>query len=474
MQARLNRLKDLNMSPQEDLLLVMAGTAIFTVGVLCMCAHFASALSRERILLWFGLFAAPYGLALICRSIFLPEWDGRAELFVVIVGKLVGLLASIPALLLFQEFYGQGWKLSSKWLIWTYAFALAAVLFAMGIHERPRSIPSPGITLVILVPLVLLVDRIAGYHPPPIKGRPIIFTGLLAFFLTFSYDHLAHWHAGNVRAITEPFGFIVLMLCLGYVVSRRVALNEAEWLSMSSEMQAARRIQTAILPSTVPTTAGYSIAARYSPMTAVAGDYYSFPQNQPNCLSIVVADVMGHGVPAALVASMVKVSVFESAEQREGPGNIIGDLNVTLCKQAPGQFASAVYVSLDRERGVGKYSAAGHPPPLLWRSRKQQIDALDTAGLLLGVRSGEVFSEGEFIFESGDRLLVYSDGLTDAENQSGVSFGDGRLPALLVEKQILPVEQFATTLLEEVLAWSPHNSEPGQSDDITFVVVDLE
>jgi serine phosphatase RsbU (regulator of sigma subunit) len=90
------------------------------------------------------------------------------------------------------------------------------------------------------------------------------------------------------------------------------------------------------------------------------------------------------------------------------------------------------------------------------------------------VRSGEAFSEGEFIFESGDRLLVYSDGLTDAENQSGVSFGDSSLPVLLAEKQILPAEQFATTLLEEVLAWSTHNAEPGQSDDITFVVVDLQ
>jgi sigma-B regulation protein RsbU (phosphoserine phosphatase) len=174
------------MSPQEDLLLVMAGTAIFTVGLLSLCAHFTSALSRETILLWFGLFAAPYGLALICRSVFLPGTDGRAELFIVIVGRLAGLVASIPALLLFQEFYGTGWRLSSKWLTWIYALALLGVLCLMAIHERPRSIPSPGITLVILVPLVLLVNHIAGYHPPLVKGRLAVFTRLLAFFLTFS------------------------------------------------------------------------------------------------------------------------------------------------------------------------------------------------------------------------------------------------------------------------------------------------
>jgi sigma-B regulation protein RsbU (phosphoserine phosphatase) len=462
------------MSPQEDLLLVIAGTAIFTVGVLSLCAHFTSALSREKILLWFGLFAAPYGLALICRSVFLPGTDGRAEPFIVIVGKLVGLVASIPALLLFQEFYGTGWRLSSKWLTWIYALALLGVLCLMAIHERPRSIPSPGITLVILVPLVLLVNHIAGYHPPPIKGRLAVFTGLLAFFLSFSYDHLAHWRAGNVRATTEPLGFIVLMFCLGYVVSRRVAINESEWLSMSSEMRAARRIQTAILPSTVPTITGYSVAARYSPMTAVAGDYYGFPQTRPACMGIILADALGHGVAAALVASMVKVSVFASAENQEGPANIIGDLNATLCKEASGQFATAVYLSLNRESGVGKYSAAGHPPPLLWRHRKQQLQALDTAGLLLGVRSREVFIESDFTFEAEDRLLVYSDGLTEAENKAGVSFGDSKLSVLLAEKQILPVEQFATTLLEEVLAWSTHDSEPSQSDDITFVVVDLQ
>jgi sigma-B regulation protein RsbU (phosphoserine phosphatase) len=462
------------MSPQENLLLVIAGTSIFTVGVLSLCAHFGSALSREKILLWFGLFAAPYGLALICRSVFLPESDGRTELLIVIVGKLVGLAATIPALLLFQEFYGTGWRLSSKWLVWVYASAVAGVLCLMAIHEHPRSIPSPGITLVILVPLVLLVNRIAGYHPPPINGRLAIFTGLLAFFLTFSYDHLAHWRSGNVRARTEPFGFIVLMFCLGYVVSRRVAVNESEWLSMSNEMQAARRIQTAILPSIIPTITGYSVAVRYSPMTAVAGDYYGFPRTKPNYLGIIVADVLGHGVAAALVASMVKVSVFASAENQEGPATIIGDLNATLCKEASGQFATAVYLSLNRDSGIGTYSAAGHPPPLLWRHRKQRLQALDTPGLLLGVRSGEIFSESAFSFEAGDRLLVYSDGLTEADNKTGVSFGDGKLSALLAEKQMLPAEQFATTLLEQVLAWSTHDSERSQADDITFVVVDLQ
>ena len=158
------------MNFQENLWLAMAGSAIVTVGVLSLCVHFASALSRERILLWFGLFAGPYGVALICRSILVPQWDGKAEILIVLIGRLVGLLSSIPALLLFKEFYGAGWRLSTRWLIWIYGLSLITVLGLVTMHDHPRSIASPGITLVIFVPLELAVNWLAGYRPPPLKA----------------------------------------------------------------------------------------------------------------------------------------------------------------------------------------------------------------------------------------------------------------------------------------------------------------
>ena len=461
-----------HMTNQESIVLLMAGTAITTIGVLSLWAHFASALSRTRTLLWFGLFAAPYGLAVICRSIFLPGAHGRTEWLIIVFGKLVGLISSVPALLLFQEFYGKGGRLPTKWLIWMYGFAVAIVLVLILAHDRPRSIPSPGIALVILVPLSLMVDRFTGYRPPPIQNRLIIFGGLLGFFITFAYDHLSHWRDGNERAITEPFGFIALTLCLGYVVSCQVARNEAEWLSMAGEMQAARKIQAAILPVSMPTIAGYSIAACYSPMTAVAGDFYGFPSVHPNSFGIILGDVMGHGVPAALIASMVKVSVFASAERKERPGQIVCDLNGTLCREAPGQYATGVYVSLDRETGIGVYCAAGQPPTLLWRRQQRKLEALDAAGLLLGARNGESYEDSNFNFETGDRLLIYSDGLTEAENREAVSFGDARLPTLISSMENLTAEEFAALLREEVLTWSAKGSGMSQSDDITFVVID--
>jgi len=398
----------------------MVASAILTIGLLSLCVHFASALSRERFLLWFGLFASSYGLGLICRAVFVPIWDGKAESLILPIGRLIGLCSTIPAILLFKEFYGAGWRLATRWLLWAYALSLFVFIVLVSINNRLELIPSPGITLIILVPLELLAGWIAGYKPPEIKYRPVFFIGMLLFFLTYSYDHLSHLQTQSKAITTEPLGFLALTLCLGFVVSRRVAANEGEWRSLTEEMQAARRIQSSILPASVPRVAGFSVAARYSPMTAVAGDYYSFPETGPDRMGVIVADVMGHGVPAALVASMVKVSVFASVERREHPSEIISDLNKTLCKEASGQLATAVYILMNSATGLGRYTAAGQPPPLLWRRATQTLDSLDAAGLLLGIRSEEHFCDQEFRFSAGDRLLLHSDGLTDAENSSAL------------------------------------------------------
>jgi sigma-B regulation protein RsbU (phosphoserine phosphatase) len=358
-------------------------------------------------------------------------------------------------------------------LLWIYAVLLLGVFFLMVAHERARTIPSPGIALIILVPLALSIDRLAGYRSPPIKGRLVIFSGLLIFFLTFSYDHLSALRITGGHVSIEPFGFLALMACLGYVVSKRVAANEAEWISLTDEMRAARKIQAAILPSSMPTVSPWAVAARYAPMSGVAGDFYGFPLVLPNSLGIILADVMGHGVAAALVASMVKVAVFNGAERGQSPTRIIQELNRTLCKEAPGQLASAVYVELNQAGNLARYTAGGQPPPLLWRRGAQRLDPLDSAGLVLGVRREEPYEDNTLYFAKGDRLLIYSDGLTEAENGKGESFGDAVLPDLFVLKQNLSAETFAEALLQSVLAWSVADSRPGQADDITFVIVDF-
>jgi phosphoserine phosphatase RsbU/P len=176
-------------------------------------------------------------------------------------------------------------------------------------------------------------------------------------------------------------------------------------------------------------------------MTAVADNFYDFPTFHPNCIGVLVADVMGHGVPAALVASMVKVAVSTQCVRSGEPASVITGLNTVLCNQARAQYVTAVYLCLDIAEGNGRYSAAAHPPPLLWRRGRQVLEKLGNTGLLLGVRPNEAYGESTFSFETGDRLLLYTDGLLEAENAGGESFGDDALPTFIQNYQDLGSER---------------------------------
>ena len=452
---------------------LIVGAVIATLGTAAVTVYAFRRRTHERFMLWFGLFSILYGIVLVVRNSAFRLGFGRPGGIALFVERLISLSTSVPGLLLFEEFYGRGWRSSIRWLIGIYC-ALAAVALTGVLHQNPvELIPSPGTVLAIMVPLVLALGRFAGYRRPLLPNSRVLFAGLLAFFCAFSLDRLLHpgvgiWHPG-----VEPYGFLVLLICLGYVTSQRVIADERRLLSLTDEMRAAAKIQEAILPGTVPSLKNVQIAVRYAPMTAVAGDLYDFPTVSPNCIGVLVADVKGHGVPAALVASMVKVAVSSQLDHNGEPASVIAGLNTVLCREVHEQYVTAVYLHLDEVNGIGRYSAAAHPPPLLWRRGGQALEKLEGTGLLLGVRPNEPYDENKFSFEMGDRLLLYTDGLLEAENAGGQSFGDAVLPAFIQENQDLGTEQFAALLLSEVLAWSRDAAQGRQEDDITILVIDF-
>lgn len=116
---------------------------------------------------------------------------------------------------------------------------------------------------------------------------------------------------------------------------------------------------------------------------------------------------------------------------------------------------------------------AGHPPPLLWHGRARRLVPLGEGGLLIGVQSDEVYPQAEIRIEAGDRLLVCTDGVPEAEDSSGQSFGEFRLPKFIEANADLSAQRFSEVLLEEVRAWSRSGSQVKRSDDITFLVIDF-
>ena len=453
--------------------LLIVGSVISTLGAAAVTLYAFRRRARERFLLWFGLFSVLYGTVLVVRNSVFRLAFGQPHSIGLFVDRLINLSTIVPGLLLLEEFYGRGWRSSIRWLIGAYCALAAVAMSGVVSQSRLELIPSPGTMLVILVPVVLALGRLAGYRPPLLANSRVLFTGLLAFFGAFSVDRILHMQFGSWRPGIEPYGFLALVVCLWYVTARRVIADERRLVSLTDEMRAATRIQEAILPSGPPYLEKAEIAVRYAPMTAVAGDLYAFPAVRPNCIGVLVADVMGHGVPAALVASMIKVAASTQRGHDDEPACVIAGLNAVLCTETREQRATAVYLCLDAVNRVGRYSAAAHPPPLLWRRGKQVLEVLAEPGLLLGVRPNEAYAESEFSFETGDRLLLYTDGLTDAENAAGESFGDAALSTFIQEKQDLQAEQFVDLLLKEALAWSYAGTRARQEDDITILVIDL-
>jgi sigma-B regulation protein RsbU (phosphoserine phosphatase) len=247
--------------------------------------------------------------------------------------------------------------------------------------------------------------------------------------------------------------------------------RERRLLSIENELAVARRLQLSILPTATPDLAGARVAAAYEPMTAVAGDFYEFLPVDRHRAGFLVADVSGHGVPAALIASMIKVAAQSVAASAPDPAGLLLRLRGALHGHLQGQYVTAACLWLDTQAGVARYSAAGHPPLLHWRTAEARLARLESNGILFGVELDSAYPAREFAVFPGDRLLLYTDGLTEAENAAGEPFGDARLEQVLRGIASRPAGELCAALLSAVTAWRPPSM--AQQDDVTLLVIEV-
>lgn len=215
------------------------------------------------------------------------------------------------------------------------------------------------------------------------------------------------------------------------------------------EQAEARQIQRALLPEADPQVAGYAMTGMCLQLSAVGGDWYDYLHLDDNLWGIALGDVCGKGMAAALLMSATRSLFRTAAEGSRSPAEVLTRLNKSLVKDLPtGRFVTLVYIILDVEHATARLANAGHPYPLSLSSQSGAVELRMENGLPLGLMHSD-YLEVEFSLRSGDRVLMYTDGVTEATNNSGEEFGISRLkralekPNASAQLVLSDVQQFA-------------------------------
>jgi phosphoserine phosphatase RsbU/P len=255
---------------------------------------------------------------------------------------------------------------------------------------------------------------------------------------------------------------------------RRIAQENLDHKTIASqfhyqeqEVAEARAIQQGLLPKFIPQCDGYEIAGAWQPAHSVGGDYYDVLAFDDGTLGLCIADVAGKGLPAALLMSNLQAAVRGLASPLLPPDGLCTRLNSLVCHNTGmDRFITFFYAQLDGAEHVLRYTNAGHNAPIVLH-RDGSHERLDTGGGVLGVFPQQTFAVGTARLAAGDRVLLYTDGVTEAYDGAGEEYGEARLLSLLTEHRNVA----ASALHEKILAAAGDFSHGHWHDDATVVVL---
>lgn len=403
----------------------------FVAGILALVA--ARLKYRDRLFLWVGIFSVLYAIRLFLENDLVRAAFNAPGADVAPWKLCITYIIPIPYALFARELFGRGWNGSiTAWLWLEIAFAVAAIPAALLFRlDHPTDLTNSA--LVIGGTALILSHAFARSSASDSLAASLTWP-LLIFGVFVVLENrgvlridraLRTGGAGGIDL--EPVGFLILLAGLIWTAVRRAFATERKLIDVEQELATARRIQASIIPETPSGLRSLRIATRCQPMTSVAGDFYDFLINDDSHLTILVADVSGHGVPAALLASMLKVCFAAQREQANNPAAILAGLNLMLRGSLGGQYITAACAAIDTEAGVITYAGAGHPPSLLLQREARKVVELAENGLFIGPFPNASYSNGTVPFQAGDRLFLYTDGIIETRGSDGEEFGRERL-----------------------------------------------
>jgi serine phosphatase RsbU (regulator of sigma subunit) len=271
----------------------------------------------------------------------------------------------------------------------------------------------------------------------------------------------------------NEFGFLAETI---RVMGSKLNMAQKELIDkerMSRDLEIAREIQANILPKSYPEGPTFELAGSYRSALEVGGDYYDFIEFENNKLGILIADVSGKSLPGMLVMLLTRDIVKRLARSFEEPADLLAAVNTeVLTNIKSGMFVTMFFGILDTQSGLFRFASAGHNPLLLLRAERSEPDLIKTKGFPLGMVGREAYERrienGQLELAPGDWVVLYTDGINEAQNTEGEEFGMERFLDLVLKKRGLASRDLITEVLK---GHSAFVGDAPQFDDITLIAV---
>jgi phosphoserine phosphatase RsbU/P len=250
-------------------------------------------------------------------------------------------------------------------------------------------------------------------------------------------------------------------------LQRAVEMGNTKSKQQEQEMDKAREIQEGLLPKKIPQVRGLEVAGAWQPASVVGGDYFDVLRFSDTRIGVCIGDVVGKGISAALLMANLQASFRAFASEEVSPGTLVGKLNDVVANNiAADKFVTFCYCTIDTTENRLTYANAGHWPPILFHKSGEGV-SLREGGAPLGIFPNRNYEDAGLPLDSGDRLVLYTDGLTEAMDSDEQEFGERRLVELVGRNIALSAAELLAAIRKEVVGFCNGNFH----DDFTLVVV---
>jgi len=315
------------------------------------------------------------------------------------------------------------------------------------------------VLLALTVPVYLITAVVVWLIAPPVPETlsHLMRTGWrFPFLVTFVFGFLSFlYHTTKERLVRR-----------NVELQQSVDRGTAQLEMQEQELERAREIQQSLLPKNIPQLSGFEVAGAWQPARSVSGDYYDVLSLGDHRLGICIADVVGKGVSAALLMANVQAAVRAFASSSESPAQVCGKVNRLLCENiARGKFVTFLYGILDGDARTFQYCNAGHLYPIL--ASGGSVRTLEQGGAVLGVFPAWTYEDSKIELKAGDRLLLFTDGITEASDANDQEFDETRIASFAKANSALSASELNSRLLAQVTAFCGAQFR----DDATLLVI---